>query len=523
MHRIKLIIFPIYIIGISLSAQISDKTSNQFDAKLYQLKDQLEHAKTSQDSIKISQVYLKLGDFFTNLGLYNEAITNYQAFQNMSKEKDTCSVHVQNTLARINLDLKKYEDAKKHANKSFQISEELNYSEGKANVYALLGSIAEKQTNYEQALQHQYTSLSIFESLQDSTGLAITNENIGSIYEDLEQYNIAYEYFLKAHLYAIHSDSNIQINILNNLGDAKRKTKHYDKAIYYTGRALDLAQKTENNAQIESAFKDFARTYADLGSFEKAYDYLSLQNIAIEKELKLNNIEVVSAMEVLYEVNEKEAELQLLNKQNQINKVRQYIILVATGFIILVLILGFIYWKKRRRHEKHILEYKQQLLEADLDKKTVEEAALKREIEIKVSSLTNYSLNIAHKNKMLSDISKTLRKLKDRNIALIKSTLNTIIAEIDEDLSNHNEWTELRGYFVQIHPDYFKHLNNIASEQLSAAEIRLCILLRLNLSSKEIANILHITPDSVRIARYRLRKKLPLNPKGELQEFLLNI
>ncbi|WP_157811716.1 helix-turn-helix transcriptional regulator [Tenacibaculum sp. SZ-18] len=48
------------------------------------------------------------------------------------------------------------------------------------------------------------------------------------------------------------------------------------------------------------------------------------------------------------------------------------------------------------------------------------------------------------------------------------------------------------------------------------------MLLRLNLTSKEIAEILNVTPDSVRVARYRLRKKLPISPKEDLVNFMLH-
>ena len=79
------------------------------------------------------------------------------------------------------------------------------------------------------------------------------------------------------------------------------------------------------------------------------------------------------------------------------------------------------------------------------------------------------------------------------------------------------------SYFGQIHPNFFSTLKQIVNDKLSSSEMRLCMLLRLNLSSKEIADILHITPDSVRIARYRLRKKLPLESKDDLQDYLLNL
>jgi len=62
-----------------------------------------------------------------------------------------------------------------------------------------------------------------------------------------------------------------------------------------------------------------------------------------------------------------------------------------------------------------------------------------------------------------------------------------------------------------------------ALQKLSATELRLCLLLRLDLSSKEIASVLRITPDSVRVARYRLRKKLPLEREDELVNFMLKL
>jgi tetratricopeptide (TPR) repeat protein len=483
----------------------------------------LELAKNNSDSSQTAQVYLRIGNFFNRLELYSEAIKNYQNYLDSHRKKDSSLVNVKNIIATIHLELKNYEEAKIISLSTLRISEYLNYQKGKAISIALLGSVAEKQGNYKKALEHQNISLSIFQSLNDSTGLASTYENIGSIYEDLDQFDFAYQYFKKAQTFAKNSDTNLQINILNNLGDVNRKTGNYYKALNYTKQAFQSAEQTGNTSQMGSALKDFARTHAALGHFAKAYEFLNRQSIVNEEELRRNNSEIVSALQVLYEVKEKEAEVQLLNNQNQINKVRQYIILIVSGAIILSLALGLLYWKKRRWHEKQILEYQQQLLKADLDKKMAEEVALKREIDIKVSSLINYSLNIAHKNKVLFDVSRTLSNIKDRNSELVKTKIQELVEEIESDLNNNNEWIELMSYFSQIHPTFFENIKNVASEKLSSSEIRLCMLLRLNLSSKEIAEILHITSDSVRIARYRLRKKLPINSKEELQGYLLHL
>lgn len=513
-------IFFLFVFVLSINAQ---ETNTAKETELFSLKAELENAIEANNLIAIGSTNIKLADFFYRISLYEEATNYYQDYLKLHLPKDSCFIKVQNQLALINLELKQYSLAESHASLALSTSEHINYKKGEATSNALLGSVAEKQSNYDNALIFQKKSLSLFSSLKDSTGIAITNENIGSIYEDLEQYQKALGYFNVAQSFSKNSPWDLKINIINNIGDINRKTKKFNEAISYTEQALELAKAFNNQSQLVSALKDLSRTYADMGNFNKAYAYLNNQNIANEEVLIQNNNEVVSALQILHDVNEKEAEVQLLNKQNEINRIQQYIILIVTGTIIIGLIAGILYWRKRRKHEKHILEYQQQLLQADLDKKTTIEEALKREIDIKVSSLTNYSLNIAHKNKLLSDISKTLKKLKGRNSELVSKKLIAIVKDIETDLDNNNEWTELMNYFGQIHPNFFSTLKQTVKDKLSSSEMRLCLLLRLNLSSKEIADILHITPDSVRIARYRLRKKLPLESKDDLQDYLLNL
>jgi len=58
---------------------------------------------------------------------------------------------------------------------------------------------------------------------------------------------------------------------------------------------------------------------------------------------------------------------------------------------------------------------------------------------------------------------------------------------------------------------------------LSSTELRLCALIKLNISSKDIAVMMGITQDSLRVARYRLRKKLMLNHGDSLTVFIQNL
>ena len=90
-------------------------------------------------------------------------------------------------------------------------------------------------------------------------------------------------------------------------------------------------------------------------------------------------------------------------------------------------------------------------------------------------------------------------------------------------MSQDQEWEEFVTLFQEIHPQYIERINKVANNNLSSSVLRLSMLLRLNLNSKEIASILRLTTDSVRVSRYRLRKKLPIDAKEELSQYLRSI
>ncbi|MDW5290632.1 tetratricopeptide repeat protein [Formosa sp. PL04] len=488
--------------------------------KLNKLLDKAEYTDNREELVKS---HIQLANFYEHLGIANEAIKHYHDALEQHNQEDTTAVYIRNKMSRIYLSLKQYKNATTYLTKSLATAERINFKKGKATSYGLLGSVAEKEENYTLAIKNQEESLAIFKTLADSTGLAITYENIGSIYEDLEQFENALSYFLKAKTYSKNTPSYIKINILNNLGDAHRKMMKPHEALPYSLLALQKSKSAKNTYEEESALKDLALNYADLGDYKLAFDYMINYKDLNEKLIENQNAELVNSLQILYEVEEREAEVKLLNKQHEVNKIRQNIFLISGVFLLLLLLGWFLYFRKRKKQQSKIQHYKNELLQVNLDKKTQEEASLQRKNAIKTSALTNYSLHLAHKNKMISDISRTLSNIKDRNSVLMKSKLEAVIKDIDLDRSQEEEWTEFVNFFEQIHPNFFQNLKNDVTKELSASELRLCVLLRLNLSSKEIAAILRITPDSVRIARYRLRKKLPIDAKEDLQIFLLNL
>ncbi|WP_318310625.1 tetratricopeptide repeat protein [Flagellimonas crocea] len=498
------------------------KTTDTYNA----LQSQLEIAKKHPENpAQIAQAYLQLGEYYHTLGLYTEAIAQYNfALEQLeSNLRDPLYIKLNNNIGKVYLSLNNFELAEQHFEETGKASEKLSDDKGLAVSLGLLGASHEKQGEYEDALHDQRRSLELFQKLGDDHGVAITNENIGSIYEDLEEFGLAYEYFKKAYEQLKGLRTTEEINVLNNIGDSFRKRSDYPPALEYTTKALELAKELNDLHQLESAHKDLSKTYALMGNYEEAHAHLLLTEEYNSEMLKSQNTDQLNVLQTIYETNKKEAEIQLLKEQNKVNIANQNLLWVALFAIASIFLILYFYLGRRRKTKLKIQEYRQRMLRAELDKKAIEEKNMQRELQLKAASLSRYSLHLSQKNKILLNMSNTLRNMVNRQHMNTSTKIKELVREIDHNLTQEQEWDEFMTFFKEIHPEFIKKLSMLSEDSLSPAELRLGMLLRLNLSSKEIASILRVTPDSVRVARYRLRKKLPIDQKEELVNFMIEL
>lgn len=95
-----------------------------------------------------------------------------------------------------------------------------------------------------------------------------------------------------------------------------------------------------------------------------------------------------------------------------------------------------------------------------------------------------------------------------------------MIRQIDGHLSSEEDWDVFKANFNQLHDQFFKRLKEEYPE-LTPGDLRLAAYLKMNLSSKEVAPLLNISLRGVENKRYRLRRKLQLEPEANLAEFLM--
>jgi DNA-binding CsgD family transcriptional regulator len=131
-------------------------------------------------------------------------------------------------------------------------------------------------------------------------------------------------------------------------------------------------------------------------------------------------------------------------------------------------------------------------------------------------------MQIIQKSKSFVAIKHDLRKLyKDLGKNPASGKVNMIIKKIDRSIDTEQQWQVFESHFENVHEEF---LNRIKAKypDLSPRELKLCAYLRLNISSKEIANLMNISVRGVEISRYRLRKKLGLDHETNLTDFILS-
>ncbi|MCX6278754.1 MAG: response regulator [Bacteroidetes bacterium] len=144
------------------------------------------------------------------------------------------------------------------------------------------------------------------------------------------------------------------------------------------------------------------------------------------------------------------------------------------------------------------------------------------EIDLINRELSTSSIFISQKNKIIGLIRKDINRLMKNDRQLTKGDVSTVLKTIDENIKFDNDWYRIKAHFEQIHPGFFDRLRKTLP-QLTPTDHKLCALLRMNLSTKEISHILKITAPSTEISRIRLRKKLDL-PKGiNLTQFICEV
>ncbi len=161
------------------------------------------------------------------------------------------------------------------------------------------------------------------------------------------------------------------------------------------------------------------------------------------------------------------------------------------------------------------------LVQSHLEVIRQKEINFEQEIAFKANQLNVHALTIAKQNEFLLFLINSLKRLKEISNSQSKKLIYDLIECTNSQLRD-NAWENFEQQFDKVYHEFYNALG-IKYPALTATERKLCLLLRMNLSSKEIANLTFQEPSSVDVARYRLRQKLDLDKDDNLVAFIMNL
>lgn len=177
---------------------------------------------------------------------------------------------------------------------------------------------------------------------------------------------------------------------------------------------------------------------------------------------------------------------------------------ISLALLLLGLAWGIGHVVMQRKEAAH----KRQLLQVQNEK-------LAAEVEAKTSKLMYSAVQIAHKNEILTDLKNDLLQAQKH----VEKGIKPLLRKVDGELRKEDHWKEFDIYFNQVDQNFFQSLLNQHPE-LTKNDLRMCSLIRINLSTKEIAFLLNISNRAVEQGRYRLKKRLGLGKEEDLNRYI---
>jgi DNA-binding CsgD family transcriptional regulator len=453
---------------------------------------------------------MAVAQIYSNKDALDIALENYlKAYEYYQNRPEEERLKIENNLAIVYARTENSEKALKFFRKIYNYNQTQKNDVHYASVANNMGRIWLDE-NPDSALVYFNKSLEIARNLDKPDLKLLLYTNVGKAYMKLNEPIAAKKSFDSAQAVGAKSiDRQNKAWLYNELSEYFRNLKMNDSALYYSEMAVTTFDSVAPfGFEQQRAVALLYKTYLSRNEFEKAAAYFE-KYVAITDTLNLEDKRVnVEKLLIAEEYRNKEKIRELEDSKRQS---RNYIILLV--LLAILLVLGFFLYRFRNKLKRVNLE--KQLAFA-------KEKELSANLQLRNKELIGKAMIEMHRTEIIEDILGDLKKVKLR--AAKKETqdaIDYIAKRLKRDTAT-NIWEEFEMRFEQVHESFYKNL--LAKHpDLTTREKRLAALLKLNLTSKEIAQITGQTSKSVENARTRLRKKLEItNSQTDLSAYLTN-
>ncbi len=415
----------------------------------------------------LGQTEMKMDNYAQSFIYLEQALKVYNEFKDLLWESDVLKIIGDNMVLQ-----NKPDEAIKYLLRCIKIAKENEFQLTEASAHNILGNAYRQLNRNQEALQSLNKSVEIYGQMENPTEVNEAYISLGLFYNKANQPNRAIPYFEKA------------IVISNSIGAVP---------------------------QAYQAYFERSQSFLQLKEHKQALDDFALYNKLKDSMFSVKKSQQIEEMRIIFETEKKETEIALqqkeiktLNQEVEISNLRKG--LYAGGLASALALSGLLFFGFSQHIKKNKLAREKQ------------EEIYKQEIEHKKKELTSQTLHLVQKNTFIQELRENLEGLRS-SPEKFKVEFRRIVMLLKKQNAEDKDWEVFKSYFADVHNNFDNKLKAIYAD-ITEKEIRLAAFLRMNLSTKEIAAMLNVLPDSVLKSKYRLKKKLKLDKEMDLTSFL---
>lgn len=412
-------------------------------------------------------ILFKIGELYEGQGAYHTA---YDYLFNALKEFE--KINARQDIARAYTQIgwcynyqENYSLALENANQSLIIAKQIGDSVGIAQNQNLIGFTYYKTKKYKEALASFEQAVTIRKKLKHWWGVSFTLYNTALTYIALGETGKAFDLLSQS----LEIDNRIGkkfgiVFTCNELGYQYAKQKNFSKASYYLDRANKLAKMIQVPPQLLVNYKNYIFLYEQKKDDPKIIKYFKLYTALKDSLSNELNSDRISNADAFFQLQKKAAEVELVNKENELSREKiktqqteitfqQQVIIIVSVCLFILFVLAVLIYKlfKSNKRDKEILR-----------NQNTDIIGQKEELQAQSEELTEsnqklYSLNI-EMNEKNNEIKAQSEQIKESNEEL--EAINDELEKRVEDRTGqlNKAYNELETFFYRTSHDFRRPL-----------------------------------------------------------------
>ncbi len=293
-----------------------------------------------------------------------------------------------------------------------------------------------------------------------------------------------------------------------NLAYCEFLLKNYENAYKNYEKSIAISEENGYSDVTMITYKDLSDTYKAQGRFAPAITYLDKYYVLKDSIQGTKVQQNIDALRVQHESDINEQQIIQLNQKNKIIRQEKILFTATLVFVLLgaLFLAGYLFYVNRKG--------KQNALVRKLELKNTQQ-----ELSFKKQDITRMALEISKKQELADDLLIKIKQIEPFINLKGQKEWKALSQYIRENLQSSEEQKILNQNVEEINNSFYNQLSE-TYPNLSKSEKELCSYIRLGLSNKEISAIRNVSPEAIRSGRFRLRKKLNLDSKEDVEAFL---